>query len=320
MYTIAFDPGYGNTKVIVDCRATVLQSAIVRPREIGLAAMGLKTHAAAHTIIINGQRYVAGNQAWLLGTPIGSMDYAALAGDGRRGLFYAALTDLLPPGDYEAALVMGLPVPLLTMEEEARAVIEDLRASYRTGHVWTTEAGVYQLAIRKLQLLPQPVGAYTDWLLDGDLRQRKGAASAEVAIIDLGMNTLDLYVVRGGQVVERFLGGGTVGVRRLLYRLNGHDTDLVELDYGLRTGELKPTHAQLDDWLDEVLGLIERTWPNLRRFQAVIPAGGGAVVLGDLLRLALLRKGASVAWPDDPILANARGLWKWLASTSRRAA
>lgn len=320
MNTIAFDPGYGNTKVIVDGRAAVLQSAIVRPKDIGLAAMGFKSHPAMRQIpiTVQGERYVAGEGAWLVGEPLGSMDYSTLSLEPRRCLFYAALTSILEPGEYQADMVVGLPVPLLAMSEEAQAVISAFRFNYRTTHRWETRAGQYSLTINRVQPLAQPVGAYTDWLLDDQLRQRKGAAAAEVAIIDLGMNTLDLFVVKGGRIVERFVGGGTVGVRRLLYRLNGHGQDLVELDHELRMGALKPTGSQLDAWLDEVLGLIERTWPNLKRFQAVIPAGGGAVVLGDLLRLALLRKGAAVAWPDDPILTNARGLWKWLASTSNR--
>jgi len=56
---------------------------------------------------------------------------------------------------------------------------------------------------------------------------------------------------------------------------------------------------------------VERVWPQLRRFDAVIPTGGGAIVMGDLLSTALIAKGAAVYWPDDPIAANVRGLWKW---------
>ena len=40
-------------------------------------------------------------------------------------------------------------------------------------------------------------------------------------------------------------------------------------------------------------------------------AGGGSIVLGDLLRLALISKGAAVSWPEDPSTTNVRGLWKW---------
>jgi hypothetical protein len=40
------------------------------------------------------------------------------------------------------------------------------------------------------------------------------------------------------------------------------------------------------------------------------------MVLGDLLNLALIAKGAAVSWPADPITANVKGLWKWGAYDS----
>ena len=37
----------------------------------------------------------------------------------------------------------------------------------------------------------------------------------------------------------------------------------------------------------------------------------GLIASGDYLRNALISKGASVYWADDPITANVYGLWKW---------
>ena len=79
----------------------------------------------------------------------------------------------------------------------------------------------------------------------------------------------------------------------------------------MRSGRLRPSKDQLESWLSEILASIERTWPNLRRFTTVIPAGGGSVVLGEILRMALISKGAAVSWPENPGLTNVRGLWKW---------
>jgi hypothetical protein len=310
---IALDPGYGNTKVVIDGAAAVLQSAVARPKAIGMAAIGMRRNRATAQVATGGLDYVAGDGAWLQGDPIGGMDYSAIASEARRVLFYTALSTLLNPGAYEASLVVGLPVPLLQNEAEAASVLSALKAGYKTTHAWAVDDQHYSLAIPRLQVLAQPVGAYADWLIDGDLKARRGGAQAEVAILDLGMNTLDLYVVAGGRVVERFVGGAKVGVRRLLAQLNGHGQDLVELDHELRMGQLKPSPAQLAGWLDEVLSQVERTWPTLKRFSAVIPAGGGAVVLGNLLRDALADRGAAVAWPADPVATNARGLWKWAA-------
>jgi hypothetical protein len=43
---LAFDPGFGNTKVASEQGVHVLQSALARPREIGMAAKGLAIQAA----------------------------------------------------------------------------------------------------------------------------------------------------------------------------------------------------------------------------------------------------------------------------------
>ena len=40
---VGYDPGFGNTKVYVAGKAAVLQTAVARPKEVGLAAIGLKT-------------------------------------------------------------------------------------------------------------------------------------------------------------------------------------------------------------------------------------------------------------------------------------
>jgi len=37
---IALDPGFGNTKICIDGKTSVIQSVIVRPKEIGLAGIG----------------------------------------------------------------------------------------------------------------------------------------------------------------------------------------------------------------------------------------------------------------------------------------
>jgi hypothetical protein len=207
-------------------------------------------------------------------------------------------------------MVIGLPVPLLKDETQSQAVLGGLKA-YKGSHHFQMEKGSYTINIPRLKVLAQPVGAYADWLLDDQLFIRKGGRRSEVATLDLGMNTLDLYVIQDGKVEPRFFGGDKVGVRRLLELLtsNGHDPE--ELDAELRAGKLRPSKDQLESWLSEVLATIERTWPSLRRFDAVIPTGGGALVLGDLLNLALIAKGAAVSWPEDPITANVKGLWKW---------
>ena len=308
---LALDPGYGNTKICVHGLTASIQSAIARPQDTGMATIGMKTASQVLSIELDGHSFAIGPGAWHWGNMLTSRDYSALASPERRGLAFATLAQALKPGDYDFELmVIGLPVPLLKDETQTQAVLGGLKA-YKGRHQFRSEKGAYCLNVSRLKVLAQPVGAYADWLLDDELRIRKGGQKSEVATLDLGMNTLDLYVIQDGKVEPRYIGGDKVGVRRLLELLhsNGHDPE--ELDARLRSGKLRPSKEQLESWLSEVLATIERTWPSLRRFDAVIPTGGGALVLGELLNLALIAKGAAVSWPEDPITANVKGLWKW---------
>lgn len=308
---LAADPGFGSTKINVDGKSASLTSAIARVKEIGMAGIGMKTASKAMIIRIGWETFAIGDGAWHWGDVLTNRDYSALSSPERRALVFGTLSMILEPGEYEFdTMVIGLPVPLLMDEIQGQAIIGGLKA-YKGAHQFTTEKGQYNLTINKLKALAQPVGAYADWLLDDDLLIRKNGRQAEVAILDIGMNTLDMYVIQDANILPRFIGGDKVGVRRLLEILNTNGHAPEELDAQMRSGRLRPSKDQLESWLSEILASIERTWTNLRRFSTVIPAGGGSVVLGDMLRLALISKGAAVSWPENPGLTNVRGLWKW---------
>ena len=313
---LALDPGYGNTKVCFNGQTASIQSAVARPQSVGLAAIGMKTASQVQLVRLDDYEFAIGPGAWHWGNLLTSRDYSALSSPERRALAFGTIASLLHPGRQDVDLmVVGLPVPLLQDTTQAEAVMGGLKA-YKGTHCFSVDGQEYQLNIGRLKVLPQPVGAYADWLLekpeDQDaLRVRKHGRQAEVAVLDLGMNTLDLYVIQDGKVSPRFIGGDKVGVRRLLELLTGNGHEPEELDARLRAGRLHPSQSQMESWLGEVLAAVERVWPQLRRFDAVIPTGGGAIVMGDLLSTALIAKGAAVYWPDDPIAANVRGLWKW---------
>lgn len=308
---IGFDPGFGNTKVCVDGQVAVIQSAVVRPRSIGRADIGMKSYNAVPHITFEGQTFATGPGVWHWGTTVSSLDYSALASMERRALFYSALSEVLEPGAYTLKmLVVGLPVNLLQDKTQADIILENLKR-YKGKHHFEIKEQIYDIQIARTKVLAQPAGAYANWLFNEDFKRRKEANNAEVAILDIGMNTLDLYALHNGRVEPRFVGGGKVGVRRLLSILNQEGYDLAELDAKLRTHKLRPSKQALESWLGEILAAIELVWPSLRRFDAIIPVGGGASILGDTLRLALISKGAVVHWLEDPIIANVIGFWKW---------
>ena len=133
----------------------------------------------------------------------------------------------------------------------------------------------------------------------------------------LTLHTVELLVVRDGAPIQRFTAGETLGVRRLLELVSPKGLySLGELDAQLRAGSLD-VGTSLPVWQSEVLGFVERHWGNtFRRFSRVVAVGGGTV----LLRKALLLRFRSQAFiPDDPVMATARGLYKYSLMRSRRS-
>jgi hypothetical protein len=116
--------------------------------------------------------------------------------------------------------------------------------------------------------------------------------------------------------LQRFTGGGTIGVRRLL-ELTNHEGlySLGELDEKLRSGSLDIREA-VPVWQSEVTGFIEKNWgASYRRFSTVVVAGGGAKILRDGL-LSRFKDKAFI--PDDPVISTARGLYKFTLMRAKR--
>jgi hypothetical protein len=308
---IGYDPGFGNTKVCVDGRIGMLQSAVSRPKSVGLATIGMK--AASHQVPLvefADNVFAVGPGSWNRGEPLTSLDYNSLVAPERLALFYAALGSAGFSATVPAMLCVGLPVPLLQDKAQATIVLDSLKR-FRGNHHFTIDHKVHDFEISRVKVLAQPVGAYVNWLYDDQLNLRSNGNKAEIAILDIVFNTLDLYAIANGQVSERHIGGAEVGVHRLLDLLVNDGHDLAEIDLALREAAIRPEGGQLDMWLGEILAAVKRTWPSLKRFTAVIPTGGGALILGDKLKVALAAKGAAVNWPNDPLTANVLGFWKY---------
>jgi hypothetical protein len=308
---IGYDPGFGNTKVCIDGRIGMLQSAVSRPKSVGLATIGMR--AVSHQVPIvefDDNVFAVGPGSWNRGEPLTSLDYNSLVAPERLALFYAALGNAGLSTALPVTLCVGLPVPLLQDKAQATIVLDSLKR-FKGNHHFTIGHKAHDLEISRVKVLAQPVGAYVDWLYDDQLDLRANGNKSEVAVLDSGFHTLDLYAIAKGHVSERHIGGAEVGVHRLLDLFGNDGRDLAEIDLALREGSIRPEASQLDMWLGEILAAVKRTWPSLKRFTAVIPTGGGALLLGDKLRTALAARGAAVHWPDDPLTANVRGFWKY---------
>lgn len=316
---IAYDPGYANSKTGIHGKVGFIQTAISKPKDIGIAASGMKSIGKnVHTVEFDGHKFCVGPGAWYKGDPITSMDYMSITSPARTAAFYASLhitNEEQPISMRDATLMVGLPVPLMRDALQGAVVTDSLR-KFKRGHRFTVNGVEHFIEITKASKLAQPLGAYFNWYYDDELKARAGAKHIEVAILDWGMNTLDLYVVKGNEVAETYIGGAEVGMKNLLEEMNTDGRDLSELDAMLRDEEIKPTKEQIEAWVGACLAEIKKTMPDLRRFGLVIPVGGSVVVADQELTAALMSKRANVYRVKDPITDNVSGLYKFAARNS----
>lgn len=316
---LSFDPGYGNIKLYGSKGALIMPSAVAIATGDKIQHMsGLRTARAPLCIRTAGGQFYIGEGAHDWGRPVESLDFDRMNGSPEMlSLFLGAISRYGVPTN-PVSLVLGLPIATL-MGEAAERTQDAIRGFLRGTHEWEADGVSQTLSVEAVKVTSQPVGAMFDYLLsnEGEMpSDRRTAFRGEIGILGIGFNTLDLLVVRGGAPVQRFTAGETLGVRRLL-ELTNHEGSysLAELDVQLRNGVLD-VQSILPIWQSEVMGFLEKCWgSSFRRFGSVVLAGGGAKILRDPL---LLRFKEKAFIPDDPIIATARGLYKYILMQARR--
>jgi hypothetical protein len=234
-------------------------------------------------------------------------------------LLYGALT--LYARQYRCTIesaraIVGLTQSALLVDA-GEDVVSGVRSWLVGEHAWQVDSRdapgmeAFTLSVQGVDVTSQAAGAMFDYFLDerGEfIPARKTEYKKEIGILSVGMNTLELLVIRHAASVERFQASATAGVRRLLEIVDPSDLySRGELDTQLRTGKLDCRNA-ISAWTSEIGGHIERHWGTaFRRFATTIVTGGGALLLGDALTT---RFDGKCLVPDDPIMSVARGLYK----------
>lgn len=308
---LAFDPGFGNTKLYGQNGQLVMQSAVSSAGSSHTYRVeGLRATRSPLRIETAAGPFYVGERAHDWGRPVENLDLERLTGSPEMlALLYAALTKYGVPSE-QISLVVGLPIGALSSgdaPDTKRAVRTNLSGEHR----WSADGVERRAFVDQVRIASQPVGAMFDYLLDDEghlLAAHQVALTAELGVLGIGMNTVDLLVVREGAAVSRYTVGDTLGVRRLLQLCGGSTYSLAELDLQLRAGVLNVEGA-VKVWESEVVGFVEKSWgSNCSRFETIVGVGGGIA----LLKQALLRRFRDRLFiPDDPIIATARGLYKY---------
>lgn len=315
MNVIGYDPGFGNTKISFNGKTAVLQTAVCHPKKIGHAAAGMRT--AGDDVIrlkYRGQEYAVGTGAWYLGPLLTSMDFTSLVSNERMVAMFAALSTIATPEELagDTLIVIGLPIPLMQNElhyEQIKGLLRQIKGE----HTFSVGDVPYTVNIARIKDMSQPAGAYMNWYIGDDLKAKPGVKGIEVAVIDLGFNTIDTFVVVDGKVVTAHVGGDELGMRYLLESVDGmaDDYDLMELDHQVRTGRLKIPEDKMGEWIGKYFDHLKRKLGSLKKYGSVNPVGGGTLVAGDRLRDEFLTRGANMSWSDNPVTECCRGLEKF---------
>jgi plasmid segregation protein ParM len=245
-------------------------------------------------------------------------DYPATAS--YRALFYAAL---LPCGmERIERLVTGLPVAQHANPERRNALRERL-----TGTHQITPKRV--VTVDRVDVLPQPVGAYLDFLEqtpDPSTMER-----ARVLVLDFGFFSVDWVVIEGGEVRTAMSGTSTAAMSAILDAADmqisqdhGGAVGREELEKALRNDvssvSLYGQKVEITPYLTlaarrfsgiAITALRQTMRGERRDIDAVLLAGGGAATYEQAAREAFPK--ARVFVSEAPVLANARGFWNFAA-------
>jgi len=275
------------------------------------AMLGLRSAKRPLYVETQDGHFYVGRGAHDYGRPVENLDFDRLIGSPEmRAMVYGAWTRYMKQhGTFKTPLSVMVGLPLQTMGETMKEYRKAMRDWLSGSHAWVADGVEYGVKVERVRTNSQPVGALFDYILNNDLKlvdEHRGALTSEVGVLSVGFNTLEFMVVQNQMAKEKFTGGEKLGVRRLLDLLNyDHAYSLGELDVMLRSGGLK-YKEKLPTWASEVNGAIENIWgDSLSRFAAVLVVGGGAILLGDLLKLR--GKGVVAA---DPVMSISHGLYK----------
>ncbi|WP_366942075.1 hypothetical protein [Cupriavidus basilensis] len=225
-------------------------------------------------------------------------------------------------------LVLGLPVSTFKIHRDQ--LLDQYQHKALTVPVPSSLQGTYgrevTVRVEEVNILPQPVGSLIAWSVDeGQDRSREIQDDRNNLTIDPGARTFDWYASRGTKPVYDESGAIPGGVTSIVYALADYMTKALGtyIDYrtaemclsrqqlsvvGLGSVDMQPFHVRAKELVDEMVdGFMNRIRSST--FDNVLLTGGGLGLFEEALRKRFP--------PDDirkvsnPIMANARGYYRW---------
>ena len=267
-------------------------------------------------IEFNGAQIYAGLGAHRYGKSLGDLSYERITQgtDEMRSVLYAAWSNHFKTprrtrGEY--SICVQLPVSLMQAGNAAdtKSKIE----SWLLGeHAWMSWDQEFSLSIGEVTLQSQAGAAVFDHVFDlkgQPVDENLSLLSGEIAVISVGMGTVEGMVLDYGQPMHNLTFSTRVGVSELLSMLDGGRRGLHRADAMLRAGRYNgKLDSSVPQWASQVRAHIMQRWAaQMGNFDAAIFVGGGIQYVKDQLRDMFTCR---VVMADDPIMSIARGGYK----------
>lgn len=318
---LGVDFGMSSTK-IVGAKGEIMfynQAALPLGGKVEGAFTGMK--ARKRPMVVSGVfgEFYVGKGSHDFGEPMESFDAESLTGTNEtRALFYGALTMYQKMhGRFESGLAIAVMLPLqLITGERAKKNQEAVQSWLMGTHTWKANGEEFSATIEKVALAPQAIGALFDYVFDNNgeaISGHEDAMKMECAEISVGSNSVELMVTKRNSDTEKFIGGKSVGVRKLFKRIDPKglytygDLDLKlrgkDDDFDDETKAKLPGH--IESWSVEVKDFINKKWEGAHeRFHKIFLVGGGVYLIEKQLKARF--NGRTVV-PENPLMSIARG-------------
>lgn len=313
---VGLDLGYSAVKLVAEGRRKSFPSVVGTP-EMGRFSLDGQEN---HIVLSVPDRVLVGEGAMTQSRFVNRReDRAWIESAEYYNLFLAALTELTTATVVDLVLVTGLPVAFYSDKAALRERLVGVHKVTREGrHAQTFK-------VSDCRVIPQPFGALLATALDERGRiAEPGLATGSVGVIDVGGKTTNLLSVKRLAEIGRETESVSVGawdivraVRAFLAdrcpNLELRDHQVVEaivarqVRYYGQPVDLKPVvDAALEPMANQVIAQATQLWNGGAGLDAILVAGGGALLLGPFLK-AHFRHARVVT---DPVFANSEGYWK----------